>query len=207
VHIFPPLVHTRFLHSLAAKRRYSGAVEKLLCMIVSDLMALIEQLESENWRELLRTFWWIALESLKNDPYGPVGSSVDDLRAWLRQGGVARVKEHLQRQMAIRQFSEDRKKAVLDAIEILLQESRSQIVTLMDHKVIPPEQQTRLSAFGLSESDIAELLTRIMAGERPFEDWMYAHGHSKETIAKVYKTIDEWLMARGLIPLPSERGH
>lgn len=39
-------------------------------------MALIEQLENDNWQELLRLFFGATLDVLKNDPYQLVGSSV-----------------------------------------------------------------------------------------------------------------------------------
>jgi hypothetical protein len=170
-------------------------------------MALIEQLENNNWQELLRLFFNATLDVLKNDPYQSVGSSVDDLRAWIRQGGVDRIKEHLNRQMDLRQFSADKKKEVLGFLELLLQENRQRLLELVNQKVIPPEKQELLSAYGLSAFDIADLLNRILAGERPFEDWMYAHGHSAETIAEVYKIIDEWLMAQGILPPPVEKMH
>ena len=42
----------------------------------------------------------------------------------------------------------------------------------------------------------------MIAGERPFEDWMHAHGRSDEEIAEIYQLIDEWLMQKGIIPPP-----
>ena len=44
-----------------------------------------------------------------------------------------------------------------------------------------------------------DLLSRMVAGERPFEDWMHAHGRSDEEIQEVYKAVDEWLMQKGII--------
>lgn len=170
-------------------------------------MALIEQLENDNWQALLRMFWGATLDILKNDPYQSVGSSVDDLRAWIRQGGVGRIKEHLNRQMDLRQFSVDKKKAVLGFLEILFHENRRQLLELVNQKIIPPDKHEILSAYGLSELEIADLLDRIRAGERPFEDWMYAHGHSAETIAEIYKIIDEWLMTQGILPPSLTKTH
>ena len=165
-------------------------------------MALIEQLESDNWPELLRMFFESTLDILKNNPHQPSGSSIDDLRAWLRQGGVCRVKEHLNRQMEIRLFSDEKKKAVIDFLETLIQENRRQLLELIYQKVIPPEKKKLLSECGISEIEIEEILNRIMEGERPFEDWMYAHGYSDEIIAEIYKIIDDWLMEQGIIPIP-----
>jgi hypothetical protein len=170
-------------------------------------MALIEKLENDNWRELLRLFFGATLEVLRNDPYQSVGSAVDDLRAWIRRGGVARIKEHLSGQMDLRQFAVDKKKAVLDFFDILLRENRLQLLELVNQKVIPPDKQVLLAACGLSELEIADLLNHILAGERPFEDWMFAHGHSAGTITEVYKTIDEWLMAQGILFPPTTKTH
>ena len=168
-------------------------------------MALIEQLENRDWRERLRMFFESTLEILKTDPYRSVGSSVDDLRAWLRQGGVNRVKEHLKRQMEIRQFSEEKTKAIQDFLETLLRENRSSLLELIDQKVVPSDTQQLLSECGLSEMNIGDLWKRLMAGERPFEDWMHAHGYSNASIAEIYKVIDDWLMAQNLISTPEEK--
>ena len=79
-------------------------------------MALIEQLENDNWQDRLRMFFETTLDILKDDPYQHSGSSIDDLRAWIRQGGMSCVKEHLIRQMKIRQFSDDKKRAIISAL-------------------------------------------------------------------------------------------
>ncbi len=108
--------------------------------------------------------------------------------------------------MGLRQFPADKQQAVLDFLDLLLRENRRRLLELVDQHVIPPAKQELLAASGLSAMEIADLLTRILAGERPFEEWMYAHGHSAETIAEVYKTIDAWLMAQGILP-PSFTTH
>ena len=46
-----------------------------------------------------------------------------------------------------------------------------------------------------------DLLGRMLAGERPFEDWMYARGHSAEEIAEIYRAVDRWLMKAGASPV------
>ena len=68
--------------------------------------------------------------------------------------------------------------------------------------VIPASGQVLIDASGVSETDFRDLLSRMIAGERPFEDWMHAHGRSDEEIAEIYKLIDEWLMQKGVIPPP-----
>ncbi len=78
---------------------------------------------------------------------------------------------------------------------------------LVNQKVIPPEQKKILLECGFSEVDIEDLINRIMTGERPFEDWMYAHGYSDEDIKKVYTIIDNWLMEQGIIPIPASKIH
>lgn len=44
------------------------------------------------------------------------------------------------------------------------------------------------------ELDFTDLLRRTLAGERPFEEWIHAHGHSDAEIAEVYGVIDGWLI-------------
>lgn len=55
-------------------------------------MALIENLERDNWQEFFRGAFEYTLYILENDRFRSVGSSVDDLRSWLAGGGVSRVK-------------------------------------------------------------------------------------------------------------------
>lgn len=82
-------------------------------------MALIEYLESDDWKEVLRKNLDSALDVLKNDRFRTTSSSVDDLRSWLTAGGVGRVREHLNRQMEQRQFPPDKRAAINDFLEQL----------------------------------------------------------------------------------------
>ena len=165
-------------------------------------MALIENLERDGWQEFLRDSFRYALEVLKKDRFRPVGSSVDDLKSWLAAGGVARVREHLNMQMEMRRFPSAWKAAVNDCLEQLVRENRGALLDLVADGIVPATRQEWLDACGLSESDFQDLLSRIIAGERPFEDWMHAHGRSDEEIAEIYRVIDQWLMQRGMIPPP-----
>ncbi len=168
-------------------------------------MALIEHLEQDNWQDFLRRSFEYTLDVLKNDRFRSVGSSVDDLRSWLARGGIKRVKEHLNNQMDMRCFSPTRKAAVNAFLEQLVRENRRQLLDLMTEGLLPPTKEEWLSACGLSELQFEDLLNRILAGERPFEDWMHAHSHSDKEIAEVYRLIDQWLMQKGIIPsLPSD---
>lgn len=65
-------------------------------------MALIEHLERDDWEEFFRNSFGYALHVLKHDRFRSAGSSVDDLRSWLARGGIAKVREHLSRQMEMR---------------------------------------------------------------------------------------------------------
>jgi len=170
-------------------------------------MALIENLEQDNWQHMLRMFFNATLDILKTDPDASVGSSVDDLRAWLRTGGINRVRENLDRQMQARRFSNDKRADVMRFLDVLLQENRLRLVELAGQRALPASEQAMLSASGISQVDVRDLLSRIMQGERPFEDWMHQHGHSDEDIARVYQTIDAWLVKQGLISPPKSALH
>jgi hypothetical protein len=163
-------------------------------------MALIENLEHDDWQQFLGNCFCYALEVLSEDRHRPVGSSVDDLKSWLAAGGIARVREHLNEQMEMRRFSADRKTAVNDYLEQLVRENRGALLRLMADGIVAATRQEWLASGGLRELDFQSVLERIVAGERPFEEWMHAHGHSDEEIAQIYRVIDRWLIKNGIIP-------
>ena len=165
-------------------------------------MALIEHLEHEGWEEFFRDMFRYTLDVMKNDRFRSVGSSVDDLRSWLAAGGVARVRKRLDEQMDMRRFPPSRKSAVNDCFEQMVRENRDALLHLTVEGIVPAPRPVRLDARGVSEQDIQDLFTRMLAGERPFEDWMHAHGHSDEEIAEIYGMIDRWLMQKGIISKP-----
>jgi len=165
-------------------------------------MALIEYLESDDWQAILRRTFEYTLEVLKEDRFRSVSSSVDDLRGWLAAGGVGRVREHLNDQMEVRRFSPAKQAAVNDFLDELVRENRYRLLGLMAQDVLGTTKQEWLSACGFAELEIEDVWHRILAGERPFEDWMHAHGRSDEEIAEVYRLIDQWLMKQGIIYPP-----
>ena len=166
-------------------------------------MALIEHLERDRWEEFFRGVFRYALEVMKHDRFRSVGSSADDLRSWLARGGVPRVRERLDTQMEMRRFTPSRRAAVRDCLEQLVQENRRALLDLTATGVIPASGRVPMDACGVSETDFRDLLNRMIAGERPFEDWMHAHGRSDEEIAEIYQLIDEWLMQKRIIPPPA----
>lgn len=165
-------------------------------------MALIEHLERDNWEEFLSGSFEYALDVLKNDRFRSVGSAVDDLRSWLARGGMSRVKEHLNDQMEMRQFSIERRQAVNNLLDRLGKSNRDKLLALMADGTIAAPESEWLTTWGVSADQFQDALNRILAGERPFEDWMYSHGRSEEEVAEIYRIIDEWLARKGLIPPP-----
>ena len=95
-----------------------------------------------------------------------------------------------------------RKAAVNALLEQLAKENRADLLGLMAEGIVPSTQQEWLAACGVSDVEFQDLLSRMLAGERPFEDWMHAHGRSDEEIAEVYRLVDRWLMDRGIVPPP-----
>lgn len=165
-------------------------------------MALIEKLEREDWEIFFRDSFRYVLEVLKEDRFRPVGSSVDDLRSWITAGGVARVRYQLDNQMDMRGFSSNRKAEINSCIEQLVDEYRGALFDLTAKGIIPGSTQECLTACGFSEAEFDDFLDRLARGERPFEEWMYAHGHSEEDVAKIYRVIDTWLLQVGITPPP-----
>ncbi len=165
-------------------------------------MALIENLERPNWREFFRSCFEYTLEVLKNDRFRSVGSSADDLRSWLGHGGIARVREHLDRQMDMRRFSPEHKAAVLDLLDQLMKENRPALLDLTISGIIPSAGFDSLEVPGIGVADIKDTLERIMAGERPFEEWMHTHGYTTANIVNIYQAIDKWLVQHKIITKP-----
>ena len=160
-------------------------------------MSLIEHLEKPRWKEFLRSTFEFVLWVLRNDRFRSVGSAADDLRSWLAAGGVARVHHHLDEQMERRRFPASRQAAVRTCIGELVRENRGVLLDLSRAGIVPTVEPDYLP--GVSVADVEDLLGRMLAGERPFEEWMHAHGHSDEEIAEVYRMVDRWLMKAGMV--------
>jgi hypothetical protein len=118
-------------------------------------------------------------------------------------GGIRRVQERLNYQMEMCRFPPARQTAVNQCLQQLVREQRGALLDLMAGNILPTTQQDWLAACGLSDTLFDELLNRLQAGERPFEDWMHAHGHSDQDIAAVYRQIDEWLIRHGILCPPA----
>ena len=165
-------------------------------------MSLIEHLNKPNWESVLRGSFEYALEVLRTDRFRSVGSAVDDLRGWLTAGGVQRVKEHLQHQMTMLQFAPEQQAAILACLDQLAQEHQAHLLELTMRGILPSPKQEWFATCGLTEGDVNDFVRRILAGERPFEDWMYAHGYVRKDVADVYQVLDQWLSAHGIIAPP-----
>ena len=164
-------------------------------------MSLIEHLDKPRWEEFLRSTFGFVLWVLRNDRFRHVGSAADDLRSWLAVGGVARVRHHLDGQMERLRFPPARRSAVNACLERLVAENRAALLDLTRAGIVPVGEREPFRDPDVSVSDVEDLLGRMLAGERPFEDWMYAHGHSSEEIAEIYRAVDRWLMKAGASPV------
>ena len=172
-------------------------------------MALIEHLERDNWEQILRSSFTYALWILKEDRFAHVGSSVDDIRSWLGMGGLSRFRDALREQMQRRRLPEHRVKAIMACVEQLEQEKHPEICQLISQRIIPGKLgdlagPNRISFDVAADFDIDDLLERLNRGERPFEDWMYAHGYTRQHVAEVYRIIDGHLAPLGIHPPPFE---
>lgn len=180
-----PIPHTatRLLASAASGRWFA--------------MSLIEHLEGPGWQEFLARTFAATLDVLETDPYRLVGSSMDDLRAWLRVGGVSHARMRLGEQAMLRRLSTDHQGQLIAAFDALVDQHRPQILRLAGGGVIPAPVARELPAGFPTELDVADCLARMAAGERPFEDWMRRTGHSEDDIAVVYALVDRWLARPG----------
>ena len=163
-------------------------------------MALIENLEREGWEQFFSEMFRYALWTLRHNRFGHVGSSVGDLRSWLVAGGIPRIRHNLEYSMAVRRFPEDRAIKITKRIDKLVRDHRSELAALARDGIIPTSGAP--DADGLSVRDVQDALRRIALGGRPFEDWMFAHGHTYQDVIEVYKSGDKWLSENGSLPAP-----
>ncbi len=165
-------------------------------------MSLIEHLNRPNWEDMLRGSFEYALEVLHTDRFRSIGSAADDLRSWLTAGGVERVRKHLQDQMKRLRFAQEQQAAILACLDRLEQNHQERLLELALRGILPSSKQEWFATSDLAEGDIHNLVRRMLAGERPFEDWMYAHGHSRKDVAEVYEVVDQYLIEHKIIPPP-----
>lgn len=157
-------------------------------------MALIEYLEHDNWREILRRSFEGAIALLQTDRFRPTSSAIDDIRSWLTSGGVSRVQLQLDQQMKECRLAVDRQREIRDFLLALAQENQRPIVQLMADGIIPWNQTDFLVSCGISESEFEEMWQQTLSGANPFETWMLANGYTSEQIDKIYQIIDRWLV-------------
>ena len=157
-------------------------------------MALIEYLEHDDWRSVLRRSFEGAIALLQTDRFRPTSSAIDDIRSWLTSGGISRVQVQLNRQMEARRLTVDRQSEIRDFLLVLVQENQRPIVQLMADGIIPTNQADFLMTYGISESEFEAILQDISSGANPFESWMLANGYSSQQIHQIYQIIDRWLV-------------
>ena len=103
-------------------------------------MALIEYLEHDDWRSVLRRSFEGAIALLQTDRFRPTSSAIDDIRSWLTSGGISRVQLQLNRQMEERRLTVDRQSEIRDLLLVIVQENQRPIVQLMADGIIPTNQ-------------------------------------------------------------------
>jgi hypothetical protein len=161
-------------------------------------MALIEYLERDNWREVLRRSFEGAIALLQTDRFRQTSSGIDDIRSWLTSGGVSRIQLQLDWQMEGRRLHDERQSEIRDFLGQLVQENQSLILQLIADGIIPWNQADFLVTCGIGESEFDAMWQQMEDGINPFETWMLANGYSQETIDKIYQIIDRWLVKTGL---------
>ncbi|MEB3217043.1 MAG: hypothetical protein VKN72_12565 [Nostocales cyanobacterium 94392] len=157
-------------------------------------MALIEYLEHDNWRSVLRRSFEGAISLLQTDRFRPTSSAIDDIRSWLTSGGVSRVQLQLDRQMEGQRLAVERQREIRDFLLVIAQENQHPIMQLMADGIIPSNQADFLVAMGISESEFDAMWQQVLSGANPFKTWMLANGYTNEQIDQIYQIIDRWLV-------------
>ena len=157
-------------------------------------MALIEYLERDDWRSVLRRSFEGAINLLQTDRFCRTSSAIDDIRSWLTSGGVSRVQLQLSRQMEARRLAAERQKEIRDFLEQLVQENQRSLLQLIADGIIPWNQADFLTTMSISEAQFDAMWEQILIGANPFETWMLANGYSQDQINQIYQIIDRWLV-------------
>ncbi|BAZ37701.1 hypothetical protein NIES4101_36240 [Calothrix sp. NIES-4101] len=148
-------------------------------------MALIEYLDRDDWRDVLRRSFNGAIRCDRFTEKGRwkmTSSAIDDMRSWLTGGGINRVQLQIDRQMDSYRLASERQREVRNFLKQLVQENQRSLIQLMADGIIPWNQVDFFMACGISESQFDQMWRHISANGNPFEDWMLANGYSHETI-------------------------
>lgn len=167
-------------------------------------MSFIEHMAHDNWADDFKLFFEGTLASLEDDPFMHLGSAMGDLRSWVTRGGIARLRWMLTDQMQKLHYSEEKQTAVLGCLNQLVTENRVRLLNLSEKGVIP-----RLSALGdkLPVVNPEAMLERLIAGERPFEEWMYEQGYTTSEIQGIYEKVDRCLFENDVFMPTGSRLH
>lgn len=162
-------------------------------------MSLVEHLDKDEWATYVRSAFNVALDVLATDPFRVTSSSVDDVRAWLLRGGVSRVRQALAEQMDQCRLPDARKAAVNELLGQLVTENRHRLLRLFGASGVAISSDEALSVLGFAPDDVGALWDRMLAGERPFEEWMAAQGHDVNEVSRIYAAVDGWLLNRSIL--------
>lgn len=129
-------------------------------------MALIEYLERDDWREVLRRSFEGAINLLQTDRFRRTSSSIDDIKNWLTSGGVSRVQLQLDRQTEARRLAAERQNEIHDFLEQLVQENQHPLLQLIANGIISWNQADFLVTMGISEAEFDAMWEHILEDER-----------------------------------------
>lgn len=93
-------------------------------------MSLCEHLDGENWEDNLELFVETTLKVKLNTPHAPTGGAVSDVWACLRNGGFARLKEHLSEAAMNRRYPDAKRAALLKKVDDLGEKYQSELKEL-----------------------------------------------------------------------------
>ncbi|NOT62709.1 MAG: hypothetical protein HOP19_21080 [Acidobacteria bacterium] len=130
-------------------------------------MALIENLDHDNWRDFLGSMFDYTLDVLKNDRFRSGGSAMDDLRAWLTTGGISRVKEHVGKQLKDRHYAPDKQANILAFIDQLAEEHRPRLMELTALGILPSTPQEWMAACGITPEWLDDWVVRVKQANAP----------------------------------------
>ena len=119
-------------------------------------MSLIEYLLRDTWEESLRRAFEVVVRVLDKDPFMHLATSGDDLRACLRAGGVARLREAVRSELRDSRIDQGHQKMVLEGLERLIVEHRQALSDLAKRGIIPSAGLSPVNGEGADRAGVPD---------------------------------------------------
>jgi len=156
-------------------------------------MSLIEYLERDNWEDVLRRSFSMAIYFLKHDRFAVTSSSIEDLRAWLTRGHISHTRMRLDNQMKERRFPSGKLSTILDTFDQIVEQHRASLLELTSQGILPLEQKDVLSLIGVSPDNLITTLEQINTNKVSLDSMLQSQGLTEKDVQVLNEIINKWI--------------